>query len=156
MQITIDIDEDTFNAAAEWARIIGFSTDEVIISVLRQGLGTTAIALPPLRSGLPQIRFDPSFDPTSDAILDLLEKIKTDDDLGAPLFIPAETRAWIDQTAEKNQCGPGRLAAELVEESLLLQRKWPMEGGSPAALIRSNGERVVTSEFVYFLMDQFY
>ena len=156
MQITIDIDEDTFNAAAEWARIIGFTTDAVIISVLQQGLGTTAIELPPLRCGLPQIRFDPAFDPTSDAILDLLERITTNDDLGAPLFIPAETREWIEQTAGKNQRRPGRLAADLVEESLLMQRKWPMEGGSPVVLIRSNGERVVTSEFVHFLMDQLY
>lgn len=156
MKITIEIDDDTFDAAAKWARIIGFSTDAVFVSVLRQGLGTEAIELPPLRCGLPQIRFDPSFEPTSDAILDLLERITTNDDLGAPLFIPAETREWIERTADKNQQRLGRLAADMVEESLLLQRKWPLEGGSPVALVRSNGERVVTSEFVHFLMDELY
>jgi hypothetical protein len=154
MQTTIDIDEDILQAAEERARFTGRTTNAVIAEVLRQGFGMETIELPPLRNGLPQIRFDPAFEPTADAILDLLEKVEETDDLGPPLFIPTETRKWIDQKAAERQTGRGTLASALAQESLLAQDKWPARHGVPQILRRSNDSSVITMELIDQLMDE--
>lgn len=154
MQTTIEIDEDILQAARDRARFTGRTTDAVITEVLRQGLGVATQELPSLRNGLPQIRFNSSFEPTSDAILDLLEKIELSDYLGAPLIIPAETRAWIEQTAAAQHTGPGMIASEVVQDSLLAQEKWPARNGIPQILRRSDDQTVITMELIKQILDE--
>ena len=154
MRTTLDIDEDVLLKVRERADATGRSPGKIISEMVRRGFDAGTPDLPLLRDGLPQIRFDADFEPTSDSILDLIEKVEKDDDLGAPLIIPAETRAWIERTAAQQQTRPGMLASAIAQESLLAQGKWPARNGFPQVLRRSTGQRVVTSEFVHYLMDE--
>lgn len=153
MQTTLEIDNDILQAAEERARATGRTPDAVMTEVLRQGLGVDTLELAPLRDGIPQIRFDPGFEATPDSILDLLDRVKKLSDLGAPLIVPDETRAWIEQTASRQGADPGRIAAGVVQESLLKQRIWPTRNGVPQFLRRSDDHTVVTMELINELRD---
>lgn len=153
MQTTIDIDEDILQAAEERARATGRTPVAVMTEVLRQGLGVDRIELPPLRSGIPQIRFDPEFEGTPDSILDLLDRVKHQSDVGPPLIVPDRTREWIEQTAARQNVDPGRVAAGVVQESLLKQGIWPTRNGVPQILRRSDDDTVVTMELIKELRD---
>lgn len=153
MQTTIDIDEDILKAAEKRARATGRTPVAVMTEVLRQGLGVNRIELSPLRNGMPQIRFDPEFEGTPDSILDLLDRVKNQNDFGAPLIVPARTREWIEQTANRQRVDPGHIAAGVVQESLLKQGIWPTNKGVPQILRRSDDDTVVTMELINELRD---
>jgi hypothetical protein len=151
MQTTIDIDEDILQAATELARATGRTTDAVLSEVLRQALGIAEPELLPLRDGSSQIRFDPAFEPTSAAILDLLERIEAHNDLGYPLVIPSDTMVNIERIAAELNLPIGKAASQYVEESLLEQKKWPLRDGEPDALRRPDGTPVITVEYIKYL-----
>ncbi len=153
MQTTLEIDQDILQAAEERARATGRTPNAVMTEVLRRGLGVDTFVLPPLRDGIPQIRFDPGFEATPDSILDLLDRVKMQGDLGAPLIVPDATRAWIEQTAARQNVDAGRIAAGVVQESLLKQRIWPTRNGVPQFLRRSDDHTVVTMELINELRD---
>lgn len=153
MQTTIDIDQDILQAAEARARATGRTPIAVMTEVLRQGLGVDRIELPPLRNGIPQIRFDPEFEGTPDSILDLLGRVKNQSDFGAPLIVPDRTREWIEQTAARQNVAPGRIAVGVVQESLLKQDIWPTRSGVPQILRRSDDDTVITMELINELRD---
>lgn len=151
MPATIVIDEVIMHAAEKRARETGSTPDAVVDQVLRQGLGIAELELLPLRDGTSQIRFDPAFEPTSAAILDLLERIEARNDLGYPLIIPSDTMASIARIASQWSLPIGKVASRYVEESLLAQEKWPLRDGKIEPLHRPDGSPVITPEFVKYL-----
>jgi hypothetical protein len=154
MQTTIDIDEDILKAATARARFSGRTTSAVIAEVLRQGLGIAEPELEPMRDGCPQIRFDPAFVPSSESILELLQRVEQQNDLGPPLIISPVTMDCIERIASQNRVPLGGVAAQSVEESLLLQKKWPSHDGELEPLRRSDGTPVMTLEYIKYLQDK--
>jgi len=120
MPATIVIDEEILRVASERARATGRTTDAVLSEVLRQGLGIVDPELEPLRDGCPQIRFDPAFEPSSESILDLLQRVEQQNDLGLPLIIPTATLECIERIASTRNLPIGKAAVQHVEESLLM------------------------------------
>lgn len=154
MVATITIDDVIMHAAEKRARETGSTPDAVMDQVLRQGLGIESPILPLLRNGLPQIRFDPAFEPTADTILDLLDRIRQNGDVGPPLLIPDEISEWVDFTARARNVDSGDLIAGLVQESLMAQGKWPKRNGIVQLLRRSNDTTVVTPELTKQLQEE--
>ena len=106
------------------------------------------------RDGCPQIRFDPAFDPSSESILDLLQRVEQQNDLGPPLIIPPATLECIERIASRWNLPIGKAAVQSVEESLLLQKKWPSRDGQLEPLRRPDGTPVVTLEYVKYLQNE--
>jgi hypothetical protein len=154
MPATIVIDEDILRVAAERARATGRTTDAVLSEVLRQGLGIAEPELESLRDGCPQIRFDSAFDPTSESILDLLQRVEQQNDLGLPLIVPPATLECIERIAARWNLPIGKAAVQHVEESLLLQKKWPLRDGEIEPLRRPDGTPVITFEYVKYLQNE--
>ncbi len=154
MQTTIDIDEDILKAAEERARFTGRTASAVIYEVLRQGLGIAQSELEPLRDGCPQVSFDPTFVPSSESILDLLQRVELQNDLGRPLIIPPATMECIERVASRWNLPIGKAAIQYVEESLISQRKWPSRDGQLEPLRRSDGTPVITTEYVKYLQNE--
>ena len=154
MVATITIDEAIMHAAEKRARETGSTPDAVMDQVLRQGLGVESPTLLFLGNGLPQIQFDPAFEPTADALLDLLDRIRQNGDFGPPLLIPVETGEWVDFTARAQNVEPGALIAGLVQESLMAQDKWPKRNGFVQLLRQSNDTTVVTPELIKQLQEE--
>jgi hypothetical protein len=153
MQTTIDIDEDILQAARDRADATGRTTNAVLSEVLRQGLGLAEPELEPLRDGCPQITFDPVFDPSSESILGLLQRIEQQNDLGPPLIIPPATMECIERIASRWNLPIGKAAVQHVEESLLLQKKWPARDGQLEPLRRPDGTPVMTLEYINYLQN---
>jgi hypothetical protein len=148
---TIDIDEEILQAAKLRARATGRTPDAVITEVLRQGLGVADPDLAPLRDGCPQIKFDPAFEPTSESILNLLQRVEQQNDLGPPLIIPPATMECIERIASRWNLPIGKAAVQSVEDSLLLQRRWPSHNGRLEPLQRPDGTPVMTLEYIKYL-----
>lgn len=155
MHTTIDIDEDILRVAAERARATGRTTDAVLSEVLRQGLGIAVSEQELLRDGCPPIGFDAAFEPSSESILALLQRVGQQNDLGPPLIIPPATMECIERVASQWNLPVGKAAVQYVEESLLLQNKWPSHEGQLEPLHRSDGTPVMTFEYVKYLQNKF-
>ncbi len=153
MHTTLDIDEDILRAARERAAATGRTPVAVMTEVLRQGLGIAEPELELLRDGCPQIRFDLAFDPSSESILGLLQRVEQQNDLGLPLIIPPSTLECIERLASQQNVQIGKVAAQFVEESLLLQKKWPSHNGQIEPLYRPDGTPVITLEYVKYLQN---
>lgn len=151
MRTTLDIDEDVLRVATERARATGRTTDAVLAEVLRQGLGIAEPAQERLRDGCPPIGFDAAFDPSSESILDLLRRVEQQNDLGPPLIIPPVTMNCIERVASQWNLPIGKAAVQYVEESLLIQKKWPSHDGQLEPLRRSDGTPVTTLEYLKYL-----
>jgi hypothetical protein len=154
MPATIVIDEEILRVASERARATGRTTNAVLSEVLRRGLGIAEPELEPLRDGCPQIRFDPAFEPSSESILELLQRVEQKNDLGLPLIVSSATLECIERIASKWNLPIGKAAVRHVEESLLLQNKWPTRDGEIEALRRPDSTPVITIEFVKYLQNE--
>lgn len=154
MVATINIDEALLHEAEKIARETGSTPEAVVDQVLRQGFGVPSVTLPPLSNGLPQIEFDPAFDPTADEILDLLDRIQQSGDIGTPMRVPMETNEWAVRTAHSQGQQPESIIAALVQESLMAQGMWPSRNGIPQLLRRANDKTVVTAQLVQQLKEE--
>jgi hypothetical protein len=150
MQTTIDIDEDILQAAQEHAKATGRTTGEVISEMARRGFDITPGEQ--TRDGVLDLRLDPRIEITSDTIDELLDSIERDDNLGYPLAIGDVTREEIKRLAREQRRAPGRVAANLVQEDLLLKGTWPLRNG--VAVFPTRGREPMTLEEIDTMLDE--
>lgn len=152
MQTTIDIDEDILQAARERADATGRTTGEVISELARFALDTQHIDRLPALHGFPRLDFDPKVVITADTINELLDTIESDDTLGYPLSIDDTTRQQIRKISEEQGVSPGKVAADLAQNTLLEKGTWPLRNG--VAVFPTRGREPLTLEEIDTMLDE--
>ena len=152
MQTTLDIDNDILQAAEERARATGRTPGDVISEMARRGFDLEPAGGSDERNGEPDLKVAPGIEITADTINELLDSIERNDDLGYPLVIDEVTRRDITRLAHEQHVPPGRLAANLVQEALLLEGTWPLRNG--VAVLPIRGRAPLTLEEIDTLLDE--
>ncbi len=152
MQTTIDIDEDILQAARERADATGRTTGEVISELARFALVSGRVDRLPRQDRDPQLDFDPEVVIAGDTIDELLDAIERDDTLGYPLSIDDTTRQQIRKIAEEQGVSPGKIAADLAQNTLLEKGAWPLRDGVAVFPIR--GREPLTLEEIDTMLDE--
>jgi hypothetical protein len=152
MRTTLDLDEDILRAARDRADATGRTTGEVISEMARRGFDLAPVERMSARDGILDLRLDPSIEITPDTIDELLDSIEHDDDLGLPLAIDDFTRQEVRRLAREQHMAPGKVAANLVQEALLLKGTWPLRNG--VAVFPSRGREPLTLKDIEALLDE--
>ncbi len=149
---TLEIDQDILQAAEERARATGRTPGDVISEMARRGFDLEPANGSDVRHGVSDLQIAPDFEITADTINGLLDSIERNDDLGYPLAIDDVTRQEVKRLAREQHITPGRLAANLVQEALLLKGTWPLRNG--VAVLPTRGREPLTLEEIDTMLDE--
>lgn len=172
MSATVEIDESLKQELDDRARNAGTSTSELVAALIREGLERLpderpSDGTPPngrrqsnaggsiqvlLASGLPQLYLQPGTDISLDTITDILDAVEADERLGPPLRIDEATRAELNTYAREHDIPVGKLAARLLQQSLLQRKEWPSWHGIPQ--VPSTSKEPITFEFIKQLQEE--